>query len=101
MAGSAVAVAHSKGAVPLPARVGRGGSAPKAVVPGGLPVARMQTFAQLWRQLVGCLLWVASRHSRSASPLTPLAGSGHSHVGCGEDRGEAGSCRLPHRETQP
>jgi len=31
---------------------------------------------------------VVSRHSRSVSPLTPLAGIGPSHIG-GEDRGEA------------
>jgi hypothetical protein len=34
------------------------GYAPKAVVPGGLPVARMQTFAQAWWWLVRCLLRV-------------------------------------------
>jgi hypothetical protein len=32
--------------------------------------------------------WVASRHSRSVPPLTPLAESGPSHIG-DKDRGEA------------
>jgi hypothetical protein len=38
-------------------------SAPMAVVPGRLAVARMQTFAEVWWQLLKCLLRVDFRQT--------------------------------------
>ena len=44
--------------------------APMAVVPGSMGITRIQTFAQIWRQLLRCLL----RGKRTLYAIEPIVG---------------------------